>query len=610
VQRRGILFGGNTVLKTKPSTLQVDRLLFILRWLPLLSALAYDLLRRQGARNLNMSQPLDENLLIAVVVGGVYNIVAILALSFGRARANLILGPATLLGDLTMAVFLFWASGGEPAIMVVAGLFPVLVASLRFGWPLGIAAAITLSLADAQVFPSTRIGQPSSPGLPVIGAVCLLATGIITGLLHDRLLALWGRTTWAEQEARGLRAARERARAIYEMASILNATLDYNKVLEAALDVGVLGLREMEPDARLRGCVLLFRDNALHVASSRGLTRKDKNIIIEGQRGVVGLALRQAEPIFASDPRRDPELRYFVAFQDCRSILCIPLRAGFDNYGVLLFASEQPNAFDGEQVGLLSAIGTQATIALQNAVLYGNLLEEKERIVEVEEDARKKLARELHDGPTQRVAAIAMRINLTRRLIEREPDQAGEELWKVEELARKTTREIRHMLFILRPLVLQSQGVVAALEQLTEKMRETYDLNVILQVKKGCQSMLDGHAQGVVFYIVEEAINNVRKHAHAAHAWVRLYPRDPYFVLEIEDDGVGFDLEAVGASYAQRGSQSLGMINMRERAELVEGTLHIESTPSKGTIVRVLIPLDSSHIVPPESTGRDEDYSS
>ncbi|MCZ7546151.1 MAG: sensor histidine kinase [Anaerolineae bacterium] len=282
-----------------------------------------------------------------------------------------------------------------------------------------------------------------------------------------------------------------------------------------------------------------------------------------------------------------------------------PLRAGFNNYGVLLFGTPDVNAFDGEAVELLTAVGTQATIALQNASLFGSLLAEKERIVEVEEEARKKLSRDLHDGPTQSVAAIAMRVNFIRRLIERDPTQVPDELWKVEELARKTTKEIRHLLFTLRPLALESQGLVAALEQLAEKMKDTHEQNVIVQAKPGCEDLLDSHAQGVIFNIVEEAVNNARKHAQAEHIWVRLYTRPPYYVVEIQDDGVGFDVEETVDTYGKRSDQSLGLVNMHERAELVEGELHLESSPGKGTLIRVLIPLDSSHIRPQLNTQKD-----
>ena len=103
-------------------------------------------------------------------------------------------------------------------------------------------------------------------------------------------------------------------------------------------------------------------------------------------------------------------------------------------------------------------------------------------MAEAQDEARRKLARDLHDGPTQSVSAIAMRVNFARRLMERDVAEAGEELYKIEDLARKTTKEIRHMLFTLRPLVLESQGLTAALQAMAEKVNETYNQNVIVEM--------------------------------------------------------------------------------------------------------------------------------
>ena len=172
-------------------------------------------------------------------------------------------------------------------------------------------------------------------------------------------------------------------------------------------------------------------------------------------------------------------------------------------------------------------IGRQAVIAIQNARLYQDLLEEKERMMEVHEEARKKLARDLHDGPTQSVAAMAMRINLTRRMFDKDEKSAIDELVKIEELAHRTTKEIRHMLFTLRPLILESQGLTAALQSMAEKMRETYTQNVVIDIDEKVIEELEMGKQGVIFYIVEEAVNNARKHAAAPNIWVRLKQMDP-----------------------------------------------------------------------------------
>jgi signal transduction histidine kinase len=115
-------------------------------------------------------------------------------------------------------------------------------------------------------------------------------------------------------------------------------------------------------------------------------------------------------------------------------------------------------------------------------------------------------------------------------------------------------------------------------------------LNVLVEPQSGAPEKLDMHQQGVLFDIVEEAVGNARKHAEAEHIWVRLkLQAAEVFALEIQDDGVGFDVGAVTGSYENRGS--LGMVNMRERTELVNGALRLESAPGKGTKITVLVPL-------------------
>jgi signal transduction histidine kinase len=128
---------------------------------------------------------------------------------------------------------------------------------------------------------------------------------------------------------------------------------------------------------------------------------------------------------------------------------------------------------------------------------------------------------------------------------------------------------------------------------MAEKMHETYTQNVIVDADASVISEMEAGKQGVVFYIAEEAVNNARKHAKAAHIWVRLKPASEEIVLlEVRDDGAGFSLNSVDSNYEGRGS--LGMINMRERTELLNGILNIDSTEGKGTCVSLLIPLSEA----------------
>jgi signal transduction histidine kinase len=138
--------------------------------------------------------------------------------------------------------------------------------------------------------------------------------------------------------------------------------------------------------------------------------------------------------------------------------------------------------------------------------------------------------------------------------------------------------------------VLESQGLIAALESMAEKMHETFDQNVVIDVDSQVLADLELNKQAVIFQIAEEAVNNARKHAQAGTIWVRLKAVETdVTLLEIQDDGVGFDLKSVDATYDRLGS--LGMVNMRERAELLNGFLQLSSQPGQGTRVRVVIPL-------------------
>jgi signal transduction histidine kinase len=383
---------------------------------------------------------------------------------------------------------------------------------------------------------------------------------------------------------------REWTSTVFDIANRLNATLDYERVIDITLDLSARAMLDFKSeDVDLVSAFLLFDDGILRVASARRLTHKDRRTCLSSTGGVIQRALISDEPCISDDPANDPELRNLEALCECATVLCVPLTTGLDTHGAVLFAHPEPNYFNHDRVSILNAVTQQAVIAMQNARLYRELEMEKERITEIQEDARKKLARDLHDGPTQTIASIAMRVNFARRLIDRDPIMAAEELDKVEDIARSTSREIRHMLFTLRPLVLESKGLLTALDQLAVKMRETHRQNVIIDAEFDVAEGLDIGKQSVVFYIAEEAVNNARKHAVSKHIWVRLERRGDQFALEVEDDGVGFNVGAVDSNYEQRGS--LGMVNMRERAALVNGTLNIRSTEGEGTCITLLMPL-------------------
>ncbi|PJF31809.1 MAG: hypothetical protein CUN51_02375 [Candidatus Thermofonsia Clade 1 bacterium] len=448
-------------------------------------------------------------------------------------------------------------------------------------------------------FGGLALGSADPAGF-LLGGSLLFLSAIVLGFLTRRLAFARQAAEQKAQVEQAMQSAQERARALAEITNALGASLDYEKALNVAMDIGLLGLRVGASSTRLTSAVLLFGDDdKLHVVSSRGLPPRDQALVLVGEEGLVAETLRRAEPIFAGSTDNDPELIYFVAMHNARSLMLIPLRVGYENYGVLIFSSTQANAFSPDQASLLAAISAQAAMAIQNAILYNNLRQERDRLIEVEEEARKKLARDLHDGPTQQVSLIAMRLDYCRQLIKNNRlNELLPELQQIETTARETVKNLRHMLFTLRPLVLETQGIVPALEQLSQKMLETHNLPVRLSIEEGVADLIEPHRQGPLFYIIEEAVGNARKYAQTPHIDIRFMRQGRHVLVEVQDYGKGFDVAAVSGNYESRGS--LGMVNMRERAQAIGAQLRLESAPNRGTKISLLLPTR----VLPSTNGR------
>jgi signal transduction histidine kinase len=560
-----------------PRASQIDFWIVGLRWVLLLSLLpailAGDLDKATTANGL----PLP---LILLLVAGVANLVIMVLLIFETPLR--LLAPASLLIDVIFSIALLAASGGADSPLVYYVFFPILTAALRFNWAVDLLTAMIISVAYRSMG-----GQ--WPALLILANVALVAGALGTVIRRQTLEA---RRAEEENELQLLRSTREQARAIFEMASTLSATLNYQRILDAVLDVSILGLKEMGPaSTRILSMVLLLSTDSMVVAASRHLTSRDEKLPLQmNEAGAVSRALARAEPVVCLDPGRDPELTTYTALHRCISAVCVPLRAGFENYGVAVFASPDQGVFTPDNIDVLSAVCNQATIALQNAQLFESLQSEKARIVEIEEDARKKLARDLHDGPTQSVAAIAMRLNYARTLLQKSPARVPEELEKIEVLARSTTKEIRQMLFTLRPLILETQGLRAALETLVQKLHDADPtLAVHLELDENAEK-LDKDAQGMIFYVVEEAVGNARKHAEASDIWISTRCEKDDYLIEVRDNGKGFNVGKVQASYDKRGS--LGMVNMSERAEVLKAKLSIASAAGQGTRVTMRLPVE------------------
>lgn len=313
--------------------------------------------------------------------------------------------------------------------------------------------------------------------------------------------------------------------------------------------------------------------------------------------GIAGWVARHGKPTVANDARTDPRFNSRVDVRTgflTQSIAAAPLKIKGRTIGVLEVLNKYSGGgFDAEDLRLLTSIGAQAAIAIENARLYASLREEHDRIIQAQEDVRRELARNLHDGTLQMLSAISMSLDHMERLLEVKPKAAFSELDALRSLVHQATREARMVLFELRPIILETHGLVPTLEAYVHQLGETEEITVHFEPAV-LPHQFDTKIAGTIFSIVQEAINNVKRHAVARNVWITLSTTPDTLIVQVRDDGRGFDVAAVEEGYEHRGS--FGMLNMRERTRLVDGHLGIHSStepPERGTTVTLRVPLPS-----------------
>ena len=271
------------------------------------------------------------------------------------------------------------------------------------------------------------------------------------------------------------------------------------------------------------------------------------------------------------------------------SLVAVPMAFKGVVTGVLEVAqSANGGGFDASCLDLMRTLAAQAATAVANALLYRRLRAERDRIIQTQEDERKRLGRDLHDGPAQKVAQIAMALEFAEQLVTREPERLIPELRAIREQALSATREIRNQLFDLRPLVLDAEtgGLIAALRHFFDRFQNGQ--GPTMHLASDYPDRLSHNIEITTFAIIQEAVNNVLKHANARNCWVDIRQYPDKLIATIRDDGDGFDVRTVQAEYENRGSW--GLLSMLERAALIEGRLNIASQPGKGTITSLEVP--------------------
>jgi signal transduction histidine kinase len=295
------------------------------------------------------------------------------------------------------------------------------------------------------------------------------------------------------------------------------------------------------------------------------------------QHGVLGAMLEAEAPYRTRDVHDHPRFRGWwpEGHPDMRSFLGVPIVTPEGVIGAF-YLTEKIGAsdFGDEDEELIGVLAAHAAIAITNARLY-----EQSRELSVVAE-RNRLALDLHDAVSQKLFGLVLSAEAAATLLERDPASAREQVVKLQTLAQEALHELRSLVFELRPPDLEKDGLCGALRKHVETLRRAQQREIELDVDE----TIPGNAErdGEVLRIAQEALQNALRHADAEHVVLRLHSDDGRLVLEVADDGVGFEPGATGLQ-----SRRLGLTSMKERAQRLGGRLELRSAPGAGTTVRL-----------------------
>lgn len=207
------------------------------------------------------------------------------------------------------------------------------------------------------------------------------------------------------------------------------------------------------------------------------------------------------------------------------------------------------------------------------------------RIIRAQEEERRRVAREIHDGPAQTLANIVLRLEIAEKLLQYDPTRVKAELIDLKNLVRSNLQDIRRIIFDLRPMALDDLGIVPAISKYLANFQETYGI-VCEFLIEGREIRLLPALDVALFRLVQEGMTNVAKHAHSPKVDISLIYQEEWTIARIRDYGKGFEVNFALTTPGEH----FGLIGMRERVEMFSGHFSIESILGKGTTIELSIP--------------------
>lgn len=477
----------------------------------------------------------------------------------------------------------------------------------------------TIYIADAHADTRYKTGLPDVSGRSQLSVPIKVGMRII-GILHvgrakpnafsanDRRLlkTLTDQAAVAVENARLYKEIGQRVEELISMSMIsqaITSTLDLPETLTIVTDHAIRLFDAMSAAVALRH---KSGDRMWFAATSGAASEyiRDKNLDLE--QGIVGWVIRHGEPALVPDVSQDP--RFYEGFDirsnfKTRSVLCYPLQTRSENIGAIEVVNKRNGNFNQADLRLLSWLAMPAVNAIENARLYeaqrvareqAEMLRKRlqslsHRLVEVQETERRYVARELHDEAGQALASLMVGLRLLEKDLQ-ESEAIPERMADLKRTVEEILENLHRLAMDLHPAALDHLGLIPALRQYVEKLQSQHPLDVQFETIGLDHQRLLPTVEVNLYRIVQEALANIVRHAKATYAAIILERRGNHILLIAEDDGVGFDAEERLLSKGR-----LGLLGIRERAEMMGGKLEIESIIGTGTTIYVEIPYANSN---------------
>jgi len=270
--------------------------------------------------------------------------------------------------------------------------------------------------------------------------------------------------------------------------------------------------------------------------------------------------------------------------------VAVPLLVGEALSGILtLGARRSGNPYSQDDLDLLTTLAHNTALALENARLHeehvATLRQQLARVTAAQEEERQRIARDLHDGVGPALASMNLRLRTLGKLLNRDPSLAVAQIEELADLAQANVRDIRRLIYDLRPAALDELGLVPALRDYLDRCQREHGLIIEFSADDG--NRLPAPVETALFRIVQEAVNNVVRHARARHVRVTLNRSPHCTVLRVADDGQGFDPED------QLSAEHMGLWSIRERVRQFGGSFDLHSTSGQGTVLDLKVPSES-----------------